>query len=1072
MAILALGLAGAALTSAVGIGASAGWLGGVIIGNLLFGQKGPTQEGARLTDLTVQSSTYGKAIPIVYGTMRFAGNVIWSTSIQETRHVQHQRGGKGGGGGSSTQVTYTYSVSFAVGLCVGPVVAVRRIWADTKLIYDATATNTQSVEKYPGVIRIYTGTETQLPDSTMEMTLGVGNVPAHRGMVYLVFTDLQLADFANRIPSIGAEVVAAGGFQCNPVILPFVTGMSRDGGVIDAARGTLIGIAASANEVYKYDLVNNTLMLTQALDYSAYGNFEGIDSQGYYYHAEDAYSVSMRLVKRHPDTLAVVAETARSIPYSPTGIVRRDKIFLYYQRQVYDLNFNLIVDLSTPFPFYSATGAAMCDDPYGNYWQCASDNIRKYDSNGNLTTWNITAWTGGLTMPRTIFWDDYSGYLYFTLGLVPGRIVKWDVNAGFVAYVDGAAIPGGWGAQADYNLPVNGMYWIAAGTTATQVDLVKMVVVQTVNLLPFAPTTATHYGGVFEKFTGSMVIMTDAGEVKYPLGRYGDDTAPLADAITDLCYKAGLQPTDVVASLVTQTLRGYIITSRMTVRDALTPLLGTYFVDGVEIDGVLNFIPRGQNPAATISYDDLGAADSISSNKIPVRLDETRKQDIELPLRIDLTYYDPALYYEANTQHASRIGRAVGTQDLQTIQLTLVLTATEAAQVAMHTLKNAWIERNSYVFNLAAAHLRLDPTDVITIDTPDGNFIVRLNQVDFGANNIVACQAVAEDAYAYISSATGTAVSLPPIPITLNGPLSLFLLDTPMLALADDSVGLYYAFGLRDNATSATLYKSPDEIAWTVAGTGGEGPAFGWAASVLADCPRPTVWDNINTVQIALGQGSLSSDTMIDVLNWSNVAALGNEIIQWQTATLLSSNLYQLSGLLRGRRGTEDQTATHQLGESFVVLSADGLYRTPLANTDIGNTAYYKGVPAGGDFDDAPSLPLAFQGRSKRCFSPVQITGSRDGSNNLTVNWFRRTRWYGEWVDYVDVPLFEDSEAYSIDILNGSTVVRTLSTSTGTVSYTAAQQTTDFGATQSAVSVAVYQINSVTGRGIAGKATI
>ena len=456
MAILALGLAGAALTSAVGIGASAGWLGGVLVGNLLFGQKGQTQEGPRLSDLTVQSSTYGAPIPIVYGTMRFAGNVIWSTSLQETRHVQTEHGGKGGGGGSATQVTYTYSVSFAVGLCVGPVASVRRIWADTKLIYDASASNTQSVEQYPGVIRIYTGTETQLPDSTMEMALGVGNVPAHRGMVYLVFTDLQLADFANRIPSIGAEVVAAGGFQCNAVLLPLVTGMSRDGGVIDQARGTLIGIAASANEMYKYDLVAGALLLTLAMDYTPYGNFDGIDSQGYFYHAADAYSVSMRLVKRHSDTLAVVAETGRIIPYSPTGVVRRDKIFLYYQRQVYDLNFNLIIDLSTPFPFYPAGSAPLCDDPYGNYWQVGQDYIRKIDSDGNLTSWSVSAWTGGLISPRTIFWDDFSGHIYFTCGITPGRVVKWDVNSGFVAYVDGVAVPGGWGIQADYSQPING----------------------------------------------------------------------------------------------------------------------------------------------------------------------------------------------------------------------------------------------------------------------------------------------------------------------------------------------------------------------------------------------------------------------------------------------------------------------------------------------------------------------------------------------------------------------------------------------------------------------------------------
>ena len=88
MAVLALGLAGAGLTSAIGIGASIGWMGGVVLGNLLFGSnKGSNVEGSRLSDLSVQTSTYGGTIKLVYGTMRVSGNVIWSTPLKETRHV-------------------------------------------------------------------------------------------------------------------------------------------------------------------------------------------------------------------------------------------------------------------------------------------------------------------------------------------------------------------------------------------------------------------------------------------------------------------------------------------------------------------------------------------------------------------------------------------------------------------------------------------------------------------------------------------------------------------------------------------------------------------------------------------------------------------------------------------------------------------------------------------------------------------------------------------------------------------------------------------------------------------------
>ncbi len=207
-------------------------------------------------------------------------------------------------------------------------------------------------------------------------------------------------------------------------------------------------------------------------------------------------------------------------------------------------------------------------------------------------------------------------------------------------------------------------------------------------------------------------------------------------------------------------------------------------------------------------------------------------------------------------------------------------------------------------------------------------------------------------------------------------------------------------------------------------------------------------------------------------MNWGNAALLGDEIIQWRNATLLSEGLYELSGLLRGRRGTESATGTHRVGEKFVVLASEGLYRTPLPSTEIGKTSYYKAMVAGGNWDDAPDTPYAFNAGSLRCFSPVQISGSRNGSSDLTITWMRRTRWYGEWLDNVDVPLFEDSENYTIDVLSGTQVVRTLTATSTTANYTAAQQTADFGSTQAAISVAVYQMNSIAGRGTAGKAIV
>jgi hypothetical protein len=103
--------------------------------------------------------------------------------------------------------------------------------------------------------------------------------------------------------------------------------------------------------------------------------------------------------------------------------------------------------------------------------------------------------------------------------------------------------------------------------------------------------------------------------------------------------------------------------------------------------------------------------------------------------------------------------------------------------------------------------------------------------------------------------------------------------------------------------------------------------------------------------------------------------------------------------------------------------------------------------------------------------SPQHIKGTRDASNNLTLTWLRRTRYNGEWRDGADVPLGETAESYSVDIYDGSTLLRTIAATSETASYTAAQQTADGITPGDAVNVEVYQISSVVGRGFASTLT-
>ncbi len=233
MAIL-VAAGGAALGSTIGLG-GAGWLIGSIVGNLLFPTRGPetVSEGPRLGDLSVTGSAYGAPIPIAYGTLRMAGQMIWSAGIREQKNVSTTRtGGKGGGGGAShTSVTYAYFASFALAFGEGPAEDVLRIWADGKLIFDKRGTSA-TVAK-PGLrFRFHGGEETELPDPLIESHVGAGQAPAHRGLCTIVFEDLALADFGNRVPNITAEITYRKTDEKPYQLIDFIT--TGEGGAFDS----------------------------------------------------------------------------------------------------------------------------------------------------------------------------------------------------------------------------------------------------------------------------------------------------------------------------------------------------------------------------------------------------------------------------------------------------------------------------------------------------------------------------------------------------------------------------------------------------------------------------------------------------------------------------------------------------------------------------------------------------------------------------------------------------------------------------------------------------------------------
>jgi hypothetical protein len=131
-------------------------------------------------------------------------------------------------------------------------------------------------------------------------------------------------------------------------------------------------------------------------------------------------------------------------------------------------------------------------------------------------------------------------------------------------------------------------------------------------------------------------------------------------------------------------------------------------------------------------------------------------------------------------------------------------------------------------------------------------------------------------------------------------------------------------------------------------------------------------------------------------------------------------------------------------------------------------------VTAGINISDTPVVSFTWDCQVLKLLSVVDVEGSRDLSNNLTITWIRRSRIGQEttYIDGGDPPLGEETEAYEIDVMNGSTVARTISATTSSATYTATDQTTNFGSPQSSLSIRIYQISAAVGRGQQRAATV
>jgi len=545
-------------------------------------------------------------------------------------------------------------------------------------------------------------------------------------------------------------------------------------------------------------------------------------------------------------------------------------------------------------------------------------------------------------------------------------------------------------------------------------------------------------------------------------GRLG--SAGLDELVSRVLLDGGFEDFDVSGLL--GTVPGYVIDRVMSAREALQPLELAYFFDSVESGGEIVFRHRGASDSGRV----IEADDLVEVRATDDLYELTRGQETELPASAKVRYISSENDYSQAVAEARRLTGASGR--VAQAELPIVLDAPQAGGIAESWLHETWSARERAAFALPPSALALEPGDIVTLDVAGRPRALRITETsDHGTRDI---EAIGIDVNVY-DQVAGSPRPAAVAPQVQSGSPAVYFLDLPVWNAEATAEAGYVAALQKPWPGSVAVYRSPGVTGFQLKALATAPATIGTTLDTLLVGPEGR-FDRRARVRVRLTQGQLTSCDALALFGGANLAAIRNgagtwEVFQFQNAALTDVLTYELSALLRGQFGTEGAMATVATGAPFVLLDG-AIAQVPLALEDVKLPFNWRFGPGNRDIGDASYVTAAhaFSGDGLRPLSPVHVRGVR-ASGDLTIAWKRRTRAGGDSWEVSDVPLGEEAERYEVDILDGATVRRTVSVSSPSAVYTAAQQTSDFGSVQASVSLKVYQTNASFGRG-AGRAAI
>ncbi len=537
-------------------------------------------------------------------------------------------------------------------------------------------------------------------------------------------------------------------------------------------------------------------------------------------------------------------------------------------------------------------------------------------------------------------------------------------------------------------------------------------------------------------------------------GRLG--AAPLDALVGAILDDAAIA--DVNSDALRESCDGYVVDRPMAPRAMIDPLAMAFAFEATVAGGELTFVQRGGAPVAEILEDELVDPQKGALARL------TRGQETELPREVSFGFTDGAADYRRSAVMSRRL--VGGSNRALHSDFAVVTDDAAATRRADIWLQDLWAGRESVEFSLGMNRLALTPGDVIggTINARRRLFEIS-ELVDTQSRQI---KARSIDPEVFSVPLFAPRVKPPVIPPAL-GPVQALVLDLPSIDASEPPVLTRLAVFADPWPGSVTMWRSTDGLSFEKAATAFAPAIIGETLDALPAGPTSR-WDRGGSMRVQLYGGALASVAEARVLDGANAAAVLNadgiwEILQFANAELVDERTYELSHLLRGQAGSGHAIADPlPIGAPFALLD-DHVIAIARGLGALDRAIDLRIVATGRSHDDPSALALTMtpQPTALMPLSPVHVRAVRTGGD-IHVSWIRRTRRDGDtWG--VEVPLGEDAEAYTLEILSGTSVVRSIPCAAPLAVYASADELADFGTPQTSLHGRVVQLSSIVGRG-------